>query len=146
MTAGTRHSGLPPPAVDAVLLEPTSLEIILREPTPAPPPPFTLAADGRRWILPRDMPADRLEKGAGDSTASLPGLVTLGLTPTGQLLINLEAPGLTALASPSTATRPLLDAMAVELPPPPPRGSPRSCWSGSAPSSTSWSGCSAPAG
>jgi hypothetical protein len=96
MTAGTRHSGLPPPAVDAVLLEPTSLEIILREPTPAPPPPFTLAADGRRWILPRDMPADRLEKGAGDSTASLPGLVTLGLTPTGQLLINLEAPGLTA--------------------------------------------------
>jgi DNA-binding SARP family transcriptional activator len=115
MAAGIRHSGLPPPAVGAVLLEPTSLEVILREPTSAAPPPFTLAGDGRRWTLPRDLPADRLEEAAGDAVVPLPGLVTLGLTPTGQLLINLEAPGLTALAGPAAAARPLLDAMAVEL-------------------------------
>ena len=46
---------------------------------------------------------------------SLPGLVTVGLTSTGQLLINLETPGLTALAGPPAAARPLLDAIAVEL-------------------------------
>jgi DNA-binding SARP family transcriptional activator len=116
MAAGIRRSGLVPPAVGAVLLEPTALGIILSQPASAAPPPFTLAGDGRRWMLPRDMPADRLEEAAGgDAVVPLPGLVTLGLTPTGQLLINLEAQGLTALVGPPTAARPLLDAMAVEL-------------------------------
>jgi hypothetical protein len=41
--------------------------------------------------------------------------VTIGTSDAGQLLVNLEAAGLTALAGPPTATRPLLDAMAVEL-------------------------------
>jgi DNA-binding SARP family transcriptional activator len=115
LAAGIRNSGLPPPAVDAVLLEPTGLEVILREATSAAPPPFVLAGDFRRWTLPRDMPTDRLEEAAGDAVVPFPGLVTLGLTPTGQLLINLEAPGLTALAGPPAVARPMLDAMAVEL-------------------------------
>jgi DNA-binding SARP family transcriptional activator len=115
MAAGIGHSGLPPPAVGAVLLEPTALEIILSQPASAAPPPFAVAGDSRRWTLSRDVPATQLEEAAGDTVAPLPGLVTLGLTPTGQLLVNLEAPGLTALAGPPATARPLLDAMAVEL-------------------------------
>ena len=115
MAAGIRHSGLPPPAVGAVVLEPSTLEVILCEPTSAAPPLFALGGDGRRWTLPRDMPAAQLEEAAGDAVTPLPGLVTVGLTPTGQLLINLETPGLTALAGPPAAARPLLDAIAVEL-------------------------------
>ena len=115
MAAGIRHSGLPPPAVGAVVLEPSTLEVILCEPTSAAPPLFALGGDGRRWTLPRDLPAAQLEEAAGDAVTPLPGLVTVGLTPTGQLLINLETPGLTALAGPPAAARPLLDAIAVEL-------------------------------
>ena len=115
MATAIHDSSLPPPTVAAVLLGQSALAVILREPTPAAPPPFALADSGCRWVIPRDLPVERLEEAAGVAVAPLPGLVTLGLTPFGQLLLNLEAPGLTALAGPGTATRPILDAMAVEL-------------------------------
>ena len=115
MAAGLDQTGTVPPALQAVLLGPTQLEVLLEERTEAAPPPFTLGPDGRRWILPRHLPVTDLEAAAGDAVAPLPALVTLGLTDAGQLLINLEAPGLTALVGNPTATRPLLDAMAVEF-------------------------------
>jgi DNA-binding SARP family transcriptional activator/LysM repeat protein len=115
MAAAVHHAGLPAPAVDAVELGPTELVLLLAEPAPAAPPPFAPADDGRRWVVPRDHPPHRLEALAGDALAPLPGLVTLGTSATGQLLLNLERPGLTALAGSMDATRPLLDAMAVEL-------------------------------
>jgi DNA-binding SARP family transcriptional activator len=115
MATAIRQSSLPPPAIAAVLLGPDTLEVLLREPTRAAPPPFTLADGGCRWVIPRDLAVERLEEAAGAAVAPLPGLVTLGLAPDGQLLVNLEAPGLMALAGPDTATRGILDAMAVEL-------------------------------
>jgi hypothetical protein len=115
MATGLRRTSLPTPTVQAVLLGPTDLEVLLQEPTEAAPPPFTLAADGHRWTLPCHIPVPHLEAIAGDAVAPLPGLVTLGFSGAGQLLVNLEAPGLTALVGDPTATRPLLDAMAAEL-------------------------------
>jgi DNA-binding SARP family transcriptional activator len=115
MAAGLQRAGLAPPAVEAVQLGPATLEILLREPSPAAPPPFTATDDGRRWTLPRDLPVARLEASAGDAVTPVPALVTVGTSSAGQLLLNLEAPGLTALAGPPGLARPLLDAMAVEL-------------------------------
>jgi DNA-binding SARP family transcriptional activator len=115
MAAGLQRAGLPPPTVQAVQLGPATLEVLLREPSGSAPPPFAATDDGRRWTLPRQLPLRELEAAAGDAVAPLPALVTIGTSDAGQLLINLEAAGLTALAGPPTATRPLLDAMAVEL-------------------------------
>jgi DNA-binding SARP family transcriptional activator len=115
MAAGIRRDRLPAPTVDAVLLGPTTLEVMLRAPSDAAPAPFALAADPRRWTLPREIALGDLEAAGADALAPLPGLVTLGTSDQGQLLVNLEAAGLTALAGPASASRPLLDAMAVEL-------------------------------
>jgi DNA-binding SARP family transcriptional activator len=115
MAAGLQRAGLPPPTVQAVQLGPATLEVLLREPSPTAPPPFTASDQGHRWTLPRQLPARELEATAGDAVAPLPALVTIGTSDAGQLLVNLEAAGLTALAGPPTATRPLLHAIAVEL-------------------------------
>ncbi len=115
MAAGLQRAGLPPPTVQAVQLGPATLEVLLREPSPSAPPPFAASDQGRRWTLPRQLPVRELEAAAGDAVAPLPALVTIGTSDAGQLLVNLEAAGLTALAGPASATRPLLDAMAVEL-------------------------------
>jgi DNA-binding SARP family transcriptional activator/LysM repeat protein len=115
MAAGLQRAGLPPPTVQAVQLGPATLEVLLREPSPTAPPPFAASDQGRRWRLPRQVPVRELEAAAGDAVAPLPALVTIGTSDAGQLLLNLEAAGLIALAGAPTATRPLLDAMAVEL-------------------------------
>ncbi|HZD72437.1 MAG TPA: bacterial transcriptional activator domain-containing protein, partial [Actinomycetota bacterium] len=115
MAAGIGHAGLAPPTVEAVQLGPATLEILLRDPSPTAPPPFTPTDDGRRWTLPRDLPIARLEASAADAVTPAPALVTVGTSSAGQLLLNLETPGLTTLAGPPGLVRPLLDAMAVEL-------------------------------
>jgi hypothetical protein len=115
MAAGLQRAGLPPPTVQAVQLGPATLEVLLREPSDSAPLPFAATDQGRRWTLPRQLPVRELEAAAGDAVAPLPALVTIGTSDAGQLLVNLEAAGLTALAGPASATRPLLAAMAVEL-------------------------------
>jgi DNA-binding SARP family transcriptional activator len=115
MAAGLQRAGLPPPTVQAVQLGPATLEILLREPADSAPPPFAASDQGRSWTLPRQVPVRELEAAAGDAVDPLPALVTIGSSDAGQLLVNLEAAGLTALAGAPTATRPLLHAIAVEL-------------------------------
>jgi DNA-binding SARP family transcriptional activator len=115
MAAGLQRAGLPPPTVQAVQLGPATLEVLLREPADTAPPPFAATDQGRRWTLPRQVPVRELEAAAGDAVAPLPALVTIGTSDAGQLLVNLEAAGLTALAGAPTTTRPLLHAIAVEL-------------------------------
>jgi DNA-binding SARP family transcriptional activator len=115
MATRIRRLGLAAPTIQGILLGPTHLEILLQDPTEVAPPPFALGPDGRRWTLPCHIPVPHLEGLTEDAVAPLPGLVTLGVSDTGQLLVNLEAPGLTALVGDPAATRPLLDAMAVEL-------------------------------
>jgi DNA-binding SARP family transcriptional activator len=115
MAGRIRQLGLPPPTIQGILLGPTHLEVLLQNPIEVAPQPFTLGPDGRRWTLPCHLPVPHLERFAEDAVAPLPGLVTLGVSDAGQVLVNLEAPGLTALVGDPAATRPLLDAMAVEL-------------------------------
>src|SRR5215211_5863481 len=100
---------------------PTAPPATLPAARPAHPPahgrrrPHRAASARRRWTLPRQVPLGELEAAAGDAVAPLPALVTIGTSDAGQLLVNLEAAGLAALAGPASATRPLLHAMAVEL-------------------------------
>jgi Bacterial transcriptional activator domain/LysM domain len=114
MAAGLARDRASPPDVAAVLLGPGRLELLLVAPAAAPPPPFTASPDGRRWRLDRG-DETRLAELASEAGAPLPGLVTLGHTGQDRLLVNLEFPGSVALTGLPADTRPLLDAMAVEL-------------------------------
>jgi Bacterial transcriptional activator domain/LysM domain len=114
MAAGLGRDRAGPPGVTAVLLGPGRLELLLGAPAAAAPPPFTASPDGRRWRLDRG-DETRLAELASEAGAPLPGLVTLGHTGQDRLLVNLEFPGSVALTGPPADTRPLLDAMAVEL-------------------------------
>jgi Bacterial transcriptional activator domain/LysM domain len=113
MAAGLARDRTRPPDVAAVLLGPGRVEVLLGAPAAAPPP-FTASPDGRRWRLDRGDEAGLAEL-ASEAGAPLPGLVTLGHTGQDRLLLNLELPGLVALTGLPADTRPLLDAMAVEL-------------------------------
>jgi hypothetical protein len=113
MAAVLGHHRIDPPDVAAVLLGPERLEVLLGAPAAAPPP-FTASPGGRRWRLDRGDEA-QLDELASEAAAPLPGLVTLGHTGQDRLLVNLESPGSIALKGPPADTRPLLDAMAVEL-------------------------------
>lgn len=114
MAAGLGRDRAGPPEVTAVLLGPERLEVLLGAPAAAPPP-FTAGPDGRRWRLDRGPGEAELVELAAEAGAPLPGLVTLGHAGQDRLLVNLEGPGSIALRGPAAATRPLLDAMAVEL-------------------------------
>jgi DNA-binding SARP family transcriptional activator len=114
MAAGLRRDRLDPPDVAAVLLGPGRLEILLAAPATAPAP-FVTSPDGRRWRLGRDGDEAELAALALEGAAPLPALVTLGNTGPDRLLVNLESAGSVALAGSPADTRPLLDAIAVEL-------------------------------
>jgi DNA-binding SARP family transcriptional activator len=109
-----RQAGLPPPEVLAVLLAPEQLEVRLADPSDAAPPPFERAAPDR-WRLARATPTDQLEQAAAEAVAPLPALVTAGMVEDTRVLLNLEAPGMVALAGDPIGARALLDACAVEL-------------------------------
>jgi DNA-binding SARP family transcriptional activator len=115
MSAAVRRDGMEPPDVVGVLVGPDMLEILLARETPAAPEPFVLSYSRRRWGLPVDVPIERLRAAAGGTASPVPALVTLGNTQNGLLLLNLEAPGLTALGGDPDAARAMLASFAVEL-------------------------------
>jgi DNA-binding SARP family transcriptional activator len=108
------QAGLPAPEVLAVLITPEHLEVRLADPTDTAPPPFERAAPDR-WRLGRAISAGQLEQAAAAAVAPLPALVTAGMVEDTRVLLNLEAPGMVALAGDPIAARALLNACAVEL-------------------------------
>jgi len=109
-----QQAGIPAPEVLAVLLTPERLEVRLADPTDNAPSPFERAAPDR-WRLARATPTDRLEQAAAEAVAPLPALVSVGMVEDTRVLLNLEAPGMVALAGDPIVARALLDACAVEL-------------------------------
>jgi hypothetical protein len=102
----------PPPIIGA-RLRPGGVDLLLADPHPAPPPPFTPRDGGRTWTLRRaDLPPER----TGDRTpCPLPALVPIGRDDTGLLLLNLEhARAVAVTGSPAARTR-LLTSIAAEL-------------------------------
>ncbi|MEU7205403.1 LysM peptidoglycan-binding domain-containing protein [Streptomyces sp. NPDC045470] len=104
------------PALQAVVLHETKVELHLAEDTP-PAKPFT-AAPGRQdlWVCPASSPdlADSEQLAAAD--APYPALASLGWDDDGHLvLIDLEHAGIVHLAGDATCARQVLQAIAVEL-------------------------------
>jgi DNA-binding SARP family transcriptional activator len=114
MAAGLRSEEAEVPEVLGVQLGPKEVEILLAEPTSPAPPGFRLRDGGRSWVCARrDLQED--EDLADDEVAPLPGLVTLGATEWGLLLVNLEAGGVIAIAGDAACARRILLAIALEL-------------------------------
>ncbi|MGH9165301.1 MAG: hypothetical protein ACRDZW_07320, partial [Acidimicrobiales bacterium] len=114
MAAGLRDEDAEVPEVLGVQLGPKEVEILLAEPTSPAPPGFRLRDGGRSWVCARrDLQED--EDLADDEVAPLPGLVTLGVTERGPLLVNLEAGGVIAIAGDPQCARRILLAIALEL-------------------------------
>jgi len=108
------QAGLPAPEVLAVLITPEHLEVRLADPADTAPSPFERAAPDR-WRLGRTISAGQLEQAAAAAVAPLPALVTAGMVEDTRVMLNLEAPGMVALAGDPISARALLDACAVEL-------------------------------
>ncbi|MFN2505393.1 MAG: BTAD domain-containing putative transcriptional regulator [Acidimicrobiales bacterium] len=114
MAAGLRSEEAEVPEVLGVQLGPKEVEILLAEPTSPAPPGFRLRDGGRSWVCARrDLQED--EDRADDEVAPLPGLVTLGVSERGPLLVNLEAGGVIAIAGDPQCARRILLAIALEL-------------------------------
>jgi len=109
-----RQANIPAPEVLAVFVTPEHLEVRLVDPSDTAPPPFERAAPDR-WRLARTTPPDQLEQTAAEAVAPLPALVSVGMVEDTRVLLNVEAPGMVALAGDPIAARALLDACALEL-------------------------------
>jgi DNA-binding SARP family transcriptional activator len=112
---GSSQAATAAPEVHAVLVTTDHVEVRLdRAHNQAPPSPFERAAPDR-WRLARSTPVHQLQDAAAQAVAPLPGLVTVGQVEDTRVLLNLEAPGMVALAGDPISARALLDAWAVEL-------------------------------
>jgi DNA-binding SARP family transcriptional activator len=115
MAAGISRDGLEVPHVLGVIAGNKTLEVILSEPSPGTPAPFETTLSRRRWTLPLATPVAELERLARDVASPLPALVTIGVADQGHVLVNLESFGLVGLAGDLTASRALLNAVAIEF-------------------------------
>ncbi len=115
MAAGMAEAGLSkPPPVVAVQLTGGKVEILLGEAGVAPPSGFKSAAEGWMWTVDEKLGAAEIERRA-NSIAPLPALVTMGVTESGQLLVDLETAGSTAVTGDPEAVAGLLRSVALEL-------------------------------
>jgi DNA-binding SARP family transcriptional activator len=115
---GLRASGQHVPGIAGIHITAQCLEVLLTEPDPAAPAPFTVKPETQEccWVL------DSVAWGALPSTNGtgrgdlLPGLVTMGTTPYGgHLLADLEALGVTTVGGPPQLADVFLTGAGLEL-------------------------------
>jgi DNA-binding SARP family transcriptional activator len=114
LAGAIRRADLPVPPVHGVVVTQAGLEVLLGRVAPAAPPPFEPAGSGDRWRLSEQVDNEQLTAIA-NHPPPLPGLVTVGHTGQGRLLVNLEHARLLTVTGPPGDTRALLTAMATEL-------------------------------
>jgi len=108
--------GKPPPTVFAAHIGEASLDLWIGPADENPPHPWQPVDDGQVWRLPVDAVAGLDPDQAGAALAPYPGLVSIGTTDTGRMLVDLEvAHGLIAVRGPRHMVQAVLAAMAVEL-------------------------------
>jgi hypothetical protein len=115
-------SGKTPPTVFAAHLGLQNLDLWIAPPDPNPPRPWQGADGGQVWRLPfaatagLDAPEMSREAGSTGALAPYPGLVSLGTSESGRILVDLEvAHGLIAVRGPRQVVQAALSALAVEL-------------------------------
>jgi hypothetical protein len=118
LSATLTASGRPLPAVYSARLTEEGLELLLSDPAPEAPAPWTARADARGWFVARSavgvggVDAEAVAK----AVAPYPGLVTVGVAGQTRVLLDLEAAsGVIAVGGDDTMRRAALAAMAVEL-------------------------------
>ncbi|HEY3673049.1 MAG TPA: LysM peptidoglycan-binding domain-containing protein [Acidimicrobiia bacterium] len=107
--------GEPAPQPVAAHLTSDELVITLAEPNARAPKPWTTSAPGWRWHLPLSTPTAELEQSAADACAPMPALVTIGNSPDGPVMLDLEACGLVTITGTADEARGLARSAALEL-------------------------------
>ena len=111
-------SGRALPAVYSARLTEEGLELLLSEPAPEAPQPWTARADARGWFVARSAVGTGAvaAEAVAQAVAPYPGLVTAGVSGKTRVLLDLEAAsGVIAVGGDDTMRRAALAAMAVEL-------------------------------
>jgi hypothetical protein len=102
-----------PPTVFAAYLSDGELDLWIAPPDENPPAPWTASDSGQVWKLSAAAASALDPAGA---LAPYPGLVTLGTSDTGRIMVDLEAShGLIAMHGPAGGVQAALAAIAVEL-------------------------------
>jgi hypothetical protein len=105
-----------PPTVFAAHIGQVNLDLWIAAADPQPPRPWEPVDDGQVWRLPLSAAAALDTGGTGAGLAPYPGLVSIGTSDTGRMLVDLEvAHGLIAVRGPLTQVQAALAAIAVEL-------------------------------
>jgi hypothetical protein len=108
--------GKTPPTVFAAHLGQVNLDLWIAPADKEPPRPWLAVDDGQVWRLPLAAVASLDPDGAGAALAPYPGLVSIGTSDTGRMLVDLEvAHGLIAVRGSRRMVQAVLAAMAVEL-------------------------------
>jgi hypothetical protein len=123
LDAGLRHMtrtlaglGRRPPAVFAAFISRHYLDLWLCRADPDPPPPWAAEDEGLVWRLPLSSAAGMAGDEARAALAPYPGLVSIGTSEDGRVLIDPGAAGgVISLRGPSPLVRGALAALAVEL-------------------------------
>jgi hypothetical protein len=102
-----------PPTIFAAHLSADELDLWVAPPDEHPPAPWTASDSGQVWRLPVAAASSLDAVGA---LAPYPGLVTLGTSDAGRIMVDLEAAhGLIAINGPADGVQAALAAIAVEL-------------------------------
>lgn len=103
------------PAVTCVRAGELGLEILLGEPRPLAPAGFVSADDGFVWRLDAEADLSQFQAEAEKHPATAPALVSLGVSPEGPLLVDLEAIGALSVEGAPDRVAAFIAGVALEL-------------------------------
>ena len=118
IAAHAHHTGTDLPALSAVRVDDSRIDLLLQQPALQPPPGVEVMADGSVWTLhAADIAAVLAVDGIDDTAPPYPALVTLGRdSATAHILIDLEAAGALSITCDDTDTAAaMLSTIALEL-------------------------------
>ena len=110
-----REASLPAPVITCVRAGQFGLEILLAESRPTAPAGFEAVDDGFVWRVNADADLDDLRAEAARHTATAPALVSVGASPEGPLLVDLEGLGTLSVEGAPDRVAAFLAGVAVEL-------------------------------
>jgi DNA-binding SARP family transcriptional activator/LysM repeat protein len=107
--------GEPAPQPVAAHLTADELVVMLAEPNPSAPSPWTTSTPGWRWQLPLSTPTPALERIAAGACAPMPALITIGASPHGPVMLDLDACGIVTITGTRAEARGLARSATLEL-------------------------------
>ena len=110
-----REASLPAPAITCVRAGQFGLEVLLAEARPSAPAGFDAVDEGFVWRVCADTDLDDLRAEAARHTATAPALVSVGASPEGPLLVDLEGLGTLSVEGAPDRVAAFLAGVAVEL-------------------------------